>query len=205
MDFAALKEYATLENITNLLEQYRSLGPLPGIFLPMAEAFLPIFPLFLFVLANAAAFGLWKGFLISWIGATTGAFLVFIIVRRLGQQRFFRFLRKHHQVQKIMNWLERHGFGPLFLLLCFPFSPSSVINVVAGLSRIGIYQFLLAVILGKVVMIFTVSFVGYDIISLVKNPGKTAVVLIFIAILWVIGKRIEIRLQKNMASDDSSR
>ncbi|WP_102347415.1 TVP38/TMEM64 family protein [Bacillus sp. Marseille-P3661] len=196
MDLQDFKDFFTIENILHLLNDYAALGPIPGILLPMLEAFIPILPLFLFVMANAAAFGLWKGFLLSWIGATLGALLVFFITRRLGQRRFFRFLAKHAQVRKLMNWVERHGFGFLFLLLCFPFSPSSVINIVAGLSRVSIYQFMLAVLLGKLIMIFTISFIGYDVRSLIEEPLKTVIVLILIFLLWIIGKKIEIRIQK---------
>lgn len=195
MNWSNFKEVFTLENMLKLLEDYADLGPIPGLLLPLIESFLPFLPVVIFVMANAAAFGFWKGFLISWIGACLGAYLVFLIIRRLGQQRFFHFIRKHGKVRKLMNWVERHGFGPLFLLLCFPFSPSAIINVVAALSRIGIYQFLLAVLLGKAVMIGVVSFIGHDLISLINEPVKTAVLLISIFVLWYGGKLIEARLQ----------
>lgn len=194
MDFDVLKEYMTLENILALLEEYRSFGPLPGIFLPMIEAFLPIFPLFVFVMGNAAAFGLWQGFLYSWLGACAGAILVFFFVRKIGQKRFFSFIMRHKKIRRLMNWVERHGFGPLFLLLCFPFTPSAAINIVAALSNVSRAQFVLAVLCGKMVMIFTISYIGYDIVSLVKQPGRTVVVVIIIFILWYVGKRIEARL-----------
>lgn len=54
------------EDILEILESYEALGPLPGIFMPMIESFLPILPLIVLVIANAAAYGLWKGFLFSW-------------------------------------------------------------------------------------------------------------------------------------------
>jgi uncharacterized membrane protein YdjX (TVP38/TMEM64 family) len=194
MDIATLKEWFTLENIMELIQHYRALGPLPGIFLPMLEAFLPFLPLFLFVMANASAFGLWFGFLFSWIGASLGAFFVFILVRKYGQKRLLSFLHNHPKVRKLMTWVEEHGFGPLFLLLCFPFTPSAVVNIVAGLSRISIAQYMLAVLTGKVVMIFTISFIGYDIRSLITQPLRTAIVLFVIFILWYVGKRIEVKL-----------
>ncbi|EKN70528.1 hypothetical protein M670_02668 [Schinkia azotoformans MEV2011] len=194
MDFKSLKEFFTIENILMLLDEYADLGPIPGILLPMIEAIFPIFPLVLFVMANAAAFGLWKGFIISWIGATLGALIVFSVIRRLGRQRFFNFLTKHQKVKKLMNWIERRGFGFIFLMLCFPFSPSSLINVVAGLSRVSKQQFVLAVLLGKLVMIFTVSFIGYDLKSLIYQPFKTIFVLILMFILWYGGKQIEKRI-----------
>lgn len=190
-DYEHLDEY-----IMQLLSDYERLGPLPGILLPFIEAFLPFLPLVVFVFANAAAYGLFKGFLYSWIGSTLGSILVFLIIRRLGDKRIFRKIRKNKQVYKVTTWLERHGFGPLFILLCFPFSPSSVINVVAGLSNVSKQQFSLAVILGKSVMIFSLAYVGSSIFSFAKHPIRTIVVAIGIALFWMIGKYIEKRLQQ---------
>lgn len=201
MDFDIVREWLTLENIMEVIEKYRSIGPVPGILLPMLEAFLPFLPLVLFVMANANAFGLWFGFLFSWIGASVGALLVFLLVRKYGQRRFLNFLKKNPKVQKLMAWVERHGFGPLFLLLCFPFTPSAVVNIVAGLSKISIYQYMLAVFTGKMVMIFTVSFVGHDIKSLITQPIRTAIVGVVIFILWIVGKQIEIRFNQKLDKD----
>jgi uncharacterized membrane protein YdjX (TVP38/TMEM64 family) len=193
MDFETLKEWFSLKNVLALLEQYRSFGILPGIFFPLLESFLPILPLFVFIMANAAAFGLWKGFIISWVGACTGSLLVFWIARKIGQKRFFSFLSRHPKVRQLMNWVERHGFGPLFLLYCFPFTPSAAVNVVAGLSRVSTQQFMLAALCGKMVMIFTISFIGYDIVSLVNQPHRTVFVVFIVFLLWYVGKRVETR------------
>jgi uncharacterized membrane protein YdjX (TVP38/TMEM64 family) len=201
MDLNLLKAWFTLENIMELIDRYRSFGPIPGVLLPMVEAFIPFLPLVLFVMANANAFGLWFGFLFSWIGASVGAYLVFVLVRKFGQRRILSFLKNHPQVQKLMAWVERHGFGPLFILLCFPFTPSAVVNIVAGLSRISYAQYMLAVLTGKMVMIFTISFVGYDITSLITQPLRTALVAVVIFILWLVGKQIEVRLNRNVESE----
>lgn len=203
MDFEAIKVWFTLENIMELIQRYRSFGPIPGILLPMLEAFLPFLPLFIFVMANASAFGLWLGFLYSWLGSCVGALLLFLLIRRFGQRRIFAFLAKHPKVQKMMDWVDRHGFGPLFLLLCFPFTPSVVVNVVAGLSKISLYQYMLAVSIGKMVMIFTISFVGYDLRSLITQPYRTAIVFLVIFILWYVGKRIEVRMNKAIENADN--
>ena len=191
MDFEILKEWMTLENIMKLIQEYRSFGPIPGIMLPMLEAFLPFLPLFLFVMANASAFGLWLGFLFSWVGACLGALLVFWIVRKYGRKRALNFLTRHKQVKKLMQWVDRRGFGPLFILLCFPFTPSSLVNIVAGLSKISRKQYMLAVLSGKFVMIFTVSFVGHDIQSLLTKPFRTAILGVVIFILWYVGKELK--------------
>ena len=50
----------------------------------------------------------------------------------------------------------------------------------------------------KLVMIFTISFVGYDIRSLITQPLRTAIVAVVIFILWYVGKRIEVRMNKKI-------
>ncbi|HLR09713.1 MAG TPA: TVP38/TMEM64 family protein [Bacillota bacterium] len=185
-----------VDYIMQLLNEYESLGPLPGILLPFVESFLPFLPLIVFVMANGAAYGLVKGFLWSWIGATSGGICVFLFVRKLGDKRMFKAIRKNKQVKMVTEWLERHGFGVLFLLMCFPFSPSSVIHVVSALSKISTYQFVLAAFLGKSVMIFSIAYVGSSIFSFAKHPVKTIVVGICIFLFWIFGKYLEKRLQK---------
>lgn len=191
------------EFIFELLDKYESFGPLPGILLPLIESLLPFLPLVVFVFANAAAYGLLFGFLYSWIGASIGSILVFLIIRKLGDKRLFRVLRENKQVKKVTAWLERHGFGPLFLLICFPFSPSAVINVVAGLSRISTPQFILAVILGKSLMIFSIAYIGSSIFEFAKNPVKTIIVGVAIVLFWLTGKYMEKRLQKKALLKDN--
>ncbi|MDY0406212.1 TVP38/TMEM64 family protein [Virgibacillus sp. 179-BFC.A HS] len=204
-DWQGMIEEGTFdEYIQHLLNQYQSLGPLPGIILPFLEAFLPVLPLFVFVFANAAAYGLFWGFFYSWIGACLGAVCVFFVIRYLGDKALFRKIRYNKQIRRVTAWLERHGFGPLFLLLCFPFSPSSIINVVAGLSNINFRAFGLAVLLGKSVMIFSIAYVGSSIVSFAKNPVKSIVVAACIGLFWLLGKYIENRLKKKTESSSKT-
>ncbi|CDQ21079.1 TVP38/TMEM64 family protein [Halobacillus karajensis] len=191
--------------IIKQLEGLERFGPIPGILFPLIEALLPILPLVAFVLANAVVYGLFKGFLYSWIGAVIGSLGVFFIIRRLGDKRLFRKITRQKQVKRVTRWVEEHGFGPLFLLICFPFSPSSIINIVAGLSRVSRQQFILAVLLGKAVMIFTIAYVGSSIASFAQNPVKSIVVGICILLFWVIGKFIEKRVQIKVEQKARSR
>ncbi|MBY6036418.1 TVP38/TMEM64 family protein [Fictibacillus nanhaiensis] len=195
MDWRNWERYFTEKNILNLLEQYKDLGFLPGILLPMLESFLPILPLFIFVAGNAAAYGFWLGFLYSWIGVCAGSIIVFLLVRKYGQKRFLNFLNRHTNTTRMLNWVERHGFGMLFLIYCFPFTPSALVNVVGGLSRIDMKTFLLALTLGKLVMIGIVSFIGYDFVDVLKSPLKLGLILFGIFVLWLGGKVVESRIK----------
>ncbi|MGX1194906.1 TVP38/TMEM64 family protein [Metabacillus sp. SLBN-84] len=198
MELQAIMDYFTIERMMEFFKDYRSFGPLLGIGLPLLEAFLPFLPLVVFIVANANSYGLWFGFLYSWIGSCLGALILFFLVRKYGQERFFRFISRHQSVQKMMGWIERHGFGPLFILLCFPFTPSAAVNVVAGLSKVSIWQFSLAVMSGKFVMIFLVSFIGYDLRAIITQPERTLIAAVVIFLLWLIGKQVEKRLNVRM-------
>lgn len=191
------QSFLSHENLIVLLEEYRRLGPLLAVFLPLIEAFLPFLPLMLFVIANGAVFGLTKGFIYSWIGTSVGCLLVFWLVRQFKHVRLLKSLQKRKRMKKITHWIERRGFGPLFLLLCFPFSPSSLINIVAGLSNIHFLQFVLAVCLGKSVMIFSIAFVGSSLTEFAKNPTRTLIILTGIFAFWFLGKFLEKFLQRS--------
>lgn len=196
-----MSEWLEVEKIIELSHQYRSLGPLIGLLLPFIESFLPFLPLFVFVFANASAFGLWYGFLLSWIGTTVGSYAVFLVIRKYGRNRFLRFLTKSRRVQTLIKWVDRNGFAPLFLFLCFPFTPSSLVNLVAGLSDLKKRHYFFTLLAGKFVMIFTVSFIGYDLKALLTQPIRTAIVAVVVILLWLIGKQIERRLNRKVAAE----
>lgn len=120
-DLQQMIENDTLDDyIMQLLNTYENLGPLPGLLLPMLEAFLPFLPLFVFVLANSMAYGLLEGFLFSWAGAVVGAILVFTLIRRLGQTRLFQFIRRNKQVKKVMSWAGKARIWLIVFAVMFP-------------------------------------------------------------------------------------
>lgn len=196
-----MNEWFEIEKVIELSEQYRALGPFIGLFFPFIESFLPFLPLFVFVFANASAYGLWYGFLLSWVGTSVGSYAVFLLIRKYGQARIFRFLTKRARVQQLIKWVERHGFGPLFIFICFPFTPSALVNLVAGLSDMKRQHYFFTLLAGKFVMIFTVSFIGSDLKALLTQPIRTGIVIAIIFLLWLIGKRLEYRLTKKVEAE----
>lgn len=182
-----------LDDIQKLLHRYSELGPLPGIAFPLVEAFLPFLPLVVFVVANASAYGLWLGFLYSWIGVSIGALLVFAVARKLSYRYGDRLRKRFPKAQRFFEFVERKGFTPIFLLSCFPFSPSIIVNVSAGMSKIKLHTFLVAVLLGKAVMIFMLSFLGHDLNAMIENPWRIVMAIAILVLLWLAGRKLEAR------------
>lgn len=190
-------KHMDIDHIQQTLESYSQFGPLPGILLPFIESFLPFLPLIVIIAANANIYGLGFGFLFSWIGVTAGALSVFAICRVLGRRVKNRLMRRFPKSERFFNWVERRGFTPLFLLACFPFTPSVVITVVSGLSRVPFHTFLLATLLGKAVMIFCISLLSFDIANLVDEPWRIFVSITAVLVMWFGGRSLESRYQVN--------
>lgn len=175
------------------LEEYSQLGPLPGIFAPMLESFIPILPLLAILIANASAYGLWWGFLLSWIGVNAGCACVFLLSRRFGQPFRGYISRKFPKANRFFHYIETRGFTPIFVFSFLPFSPSFMVNMVSGISNVPFHTFMTAVVLGKTIMIFLVSLIGYDVFSLWSEPVRLILAAVLLVGGWLIGKTVESR------------
>lgn len=182
-----------IAQIERLLRHYSSFGPLPGILLPMAEAVLSFLPLFVIVAGNASAYGFWLGCLYSWIGTSLGSIIVFFLARKFGARFSGWITRKFPKTERFFQWIERKGFTPLFLLYCFPFTPSLLVNITSGMSTVPFKTFLTAVLSGKAVMVLMISYVGHDWKGFIAQPWRILAAAVFLAVLWYVGKKIEKR------------
>jgi uncharacterized membrane protein YdjX (TVP38/TMEM64 family) len=191
MNLLDLQSYLTEEHLMNLLEQYRSYGPLPGIALTFMKSFIPPLPTMLIVGVNAAVYGFWLGFLYSWIGIVSGCMVTFLIVRRIAGIPYLVRWAKRPKVSKSMRWVRSNAFSYVFLLSIFPVGPFVVVNMAAGIAQMRIRSFLLAIIFGKGIMVITVSYIGHDLHRFIDNPIELIYVVLFVAACLWLSKTIE--------------
>lgn len=196
-----MKDFFTLNNLETVIDQYHLLGPFFGLFLTMLEAFIPVIPLVVVVVANVNAYGVLLGITISWIGAVIGAYALFLVVRRFGRHPRLRRFVQNNRVQTLIKWVDMKGLAAILVLLCFPFSPAVVINIVAGLSNIRKYYYLVALLIGKFVMIVITGVLGYDLRAILTDPIKLILVLVCVVLLWLLGKWVEKKLNKRVERD----
>ena len=90
MLFQDIINWFSEDNIIELIETFRSFGIFIAFLLPFIEAFIPFLPIILFVIANVNAYGLFLGFIISWIGTVTGSYLVFLFLRLISKKPFMK-------------------------------------------------------------------------------------------------------------------
>lgn len=187
---------ASLEFWTQILEAVKSLGIFAGAGLAMIEAFFPPLPLIVFVTVNVMAFGFWKGYFYSWIGSCLGSILVFLIIKRFGRKKFQSYISKNKRLYNIFSWIKERGFVLIFMLLTFPFTPSIVVCGLAALAGTSTKEYLGALLLGKLIMIFSLSFIGANIKSFFTQPLKSALLIALTLSISFIGKYILQKIEK---------
>ena len=130
-----------------------------------------------------------------------GSFVVFLLVRKFGRARVMRKWVEKRQVQRLIRWVNMAGISPLLVLLCFPFTPGILVNIVAGLSSIKKKYYFITLFVSKCAMVFLLTFIVQDISELIRNPIKLIIVSIVLILLWVFGKLFERTLNKRVERD----
>ncbi|MCC3374424.1 TVP38/TMEM64 family protein [Cohnella sp. REN36] len=194
----------TEDDLKQWLDRFRSLGPLPGIFLTFLKSFVPPLPTVVIVGVNAAVYGLWLGFLYSWLGMIAGCLTTFLLFRRLGRHPYAERWASKPRVRRSMVWIQRNAFSYVFLLSLFPVGPFVVINIAAALARMPLRSFLIAILFGKAVMVLSVSFIGYDLARFVREPAQLLYVLLFVAVSYVISKKLETKFTRPAEADETA-
>jgi uncharacterized membrane protein YdjX (TVP38/TMEM64 family) len=138
-----------------------------------------IIPLILIITINYTLFGFYNGLLWSWVTSIIGAAIWFY-----GSRYFF-----HEWVQKKMNpdllaKMENNGFLFVFQARIIPFVPTSLINIIGGLSTIRFKHFIFGTMLGNLVFFFVLSFIPAGLMS--GNTDKYVLLTITILLLGVV-------------------
>lgn len=181
-----------------MLESITALGPIAGILLIMTEAFIPVLPLSVFVAINVMAFGFWQGYLYSWIGNVLASILLFSIIRRYGTTRFRKKIESNRSLNNIFVWIQQHGFMPIFILLSFPFTPSCLVCGLSALAGIRYKTFIYSIVFGKLIMILSLSFIGYNISEFLNQPIKSVVLILLTLSISFGAKMIMRRYEKKL-------
>lgn len=160
-----------------------------GMFIVFLESFLPVLPLSVFVALNCNAFGFIIGVLISWVGTCIGSILCYLLFKYIGYKIHDRFnLKIIKKAEKQIMKFNHVSFTKLVLLYTLPFTPSSVINVLSGLSEISKKKFVCSLMIGKA---FSILFWGYIGKSLIESfTDLKSIIFIGVALLlaYIISK-----------------
>ena len=106
------------------------------------------------------AFGLWKGFLAAWMGATLGASLAFLVARFLARDKIESIAKRNEKFRKIDHAIGKQGAKLIFLLRLSPVIPFNLSNYFYGLTAVKFWPYVLASWVGMMPGTFLYVYIG---------------------------------------------
>ncbi|MDE6292635.1 MAG: VTT domain-containing protein [Bacilli bacterium] len=183
-----------LNNIDAITESFLASmgiwGAIASCFLITVESILPILPVCVFITLIFYTFGNFIGFLISWIFTCLGCLLSFTLFRTKIKNWFYRHFMKSENVKikKFMKYVDDVSLSSLAVLVAIPFTPASVVNVAAGLSNMPKKKFIMAIMIGKLTMVYFWGYIGTTLIECLTHPVYLVKVLLLLVFALVISK-----------------
>lgn len=148
------------------------------------------FPQFLLIGGTAAIFGPWLGFLYSWLATMVSSTLGFYIGRWSGGTMLRRYAGP--RLNATSELLGRRGVFASFIVRLVPSGPAVVVNMVAGVTHMRLWKFLLGTGAGIVPKTAAIAFFGGSLLAALRSRnvleigGVGAVLFVWIlAGIWV--------------------
>ncbi|HZI65915.1 MAG TPA: VTT domain-containing protein [Thermoanaerobaculia bacterium] len=143
-------------------------------------------PAWLLALVAGLAFGLVKGILVVWVGATIAAALAFLIARYVARSRVEKLARKNENFEAVDRAIAKNGGKVVLLLRISPFFPYTIANYLYGLTAVRFVPYVISTALGILPMVaiyVSIGAAGRDAVEAAAGggPGSTAEWIVFAA------------------------
>jgi uncharacterized membrane protein YdjX (TVP38/TMEM64 family) len=165
--------FSNANEIQLFIKSFGVLAPLAFIVLVILQVIIAPLPGQLAGLMGGYVFGTLMGTVYSLIGLLIGSAISFYIARFLGRPFVERFV-KPKTTKKFDKFADKHAPLALFLIYLFPGLPDDIICYLAGITRIGIGQFLFIVLIGRLPGFLVLSFIGD---SATQNGLATGIII----------------------------
>lgn len=154
-----------------------------------------VFPLILVITINITLFGFINGFLWSWLTSVFASAFVYYCVRYVFQDLI---IEKFNT--KLLDKIDTNGFAYVFQARIFPFVPTSLVNILAGLSTIRIFPYLLATATGNFLYFFILGLIPAGILSAELDEYIIWAVIVTAVFLYYVFKMVK-RKRKSASSN----
>jgi len=178
-----------VEHATDLLQMG---GPIMGVFLVVLESIIPILPLGAFITLNMNAFGHLGGFLISWSSTCFGCYLSYLVFSSFLSKYLYQFLSKK-DAKKIKGSLKRFkkmSLSHLVVLIALPFTPAFLINITAGLANVSKKKFLIAILVGKLSIVYFWGVIGTSFLESMTDIKTIMIIAFMLIVAYFVSKYI---------------
>lgn len=165
-------------------------GLVIGIILIILESFLPILPLGVIVALITNAYGLFFGIIVSWISNCIGCYLVYSVFSNITEKLYNKILSKKikEKVNLGIKKFNKISIPTLAAIIALPFTPSFLINILSGVSRINKKKYLVALTIGKIFMISFWAYIGKSFIESMSDLKTIITILVMLLMTYIISK-----------------
>jgi len=150
---------------------------------------------FILTMIGGFLFGVLHGMLYVNIGATCGATIAFLISRYLLREWIQR--RYHDQFLLLNNELKKYGYIYLLGMRCIIFLPFFIANIVAGITRVSVWNFIWTTSIGIIPIGLLYVYAGrqFAYINSIDDvmSWRTMSALIIISILLLLSLAVRIK------------
>ena len=181
--------------LTNFLLSIGMWGYVISCFLILIESIVPALPLSIFITLLFYKFGVFIGFIISYVFTILGCILSYKIFNSKLRYKLDNYINKNDMVKldKLKMRINKINFNSLCLIIAIPFTPAFLINIAAGLTNMNFKKYLYALMIGKIFLIIFWGFIGTSLINSFKNPINLVYIIVLLIICFIISKLVSKR------------
>jgi uncharacterized membrane protein YdjX (TVP38/TMEM64 family) len=142
------------------------------------------FPVTLMIAATAATFGPLFGFVYAALGALVSGVVTYFLGVWLGRGSLDALVGP--RINRIRRGIRRSGVLAIATVRLLPIAPFTLVNLVAGASRIPLTDFVLGTAIGMLPGLTVMSLLGHQIFNVMTQPTLGNTVLFILAVMsWV--------------------
>ena len=174
-------------------------GVAVGFLLVFLESFLSFLPLSVFVAFNVNAFGFFIGTLISWIATCLGSFLCYLLFFLLEDKIFYHIFhgKRIEKIRLNIYSFQKISLSQLVLIITLPFTPSFLVNIICGISKVSYEKFLISLLIGKLFMIIFWGYIGSSILKSLTDINSLLYIVFALGIAYFlsdyVGRKMNIK------------
>lgn len=181
-----------MENILNQIVEYLNsigyLGALLGCLVILVESIIPVVPLMLFITLNFYVFGNILGFIMSWVFTCIGCTVSYLIFKNGFGNKFEYLTKDKEKINKYKKSFKNISLTNLILLIAIPFTPAFLVNIVCGLIKMDFKKYIVAILIGKISLVYFWGYIGTSLIESITNPLILIKIIILLLIMFIISK-----------------
>jgi len=176
-------DFSNIHGLIAYINGFGIFAPLVAFVLFMIQAILPVFPYIILTAAGGILFGFKLGFLLSWLGALTGACLAYWMCRLLGYSQFLQrfYIRMGYDVRQLNSSM---AFWTIVIARIIPVVPTPLINAAAALGGVSFPNFAASSAIGKIPS--AVLYTGLGLALFNAKDINTALIIIGLTVIFLL-------------------